>query len=87
MFLLCLKELFTNNIEICKLVCFVCSLTDMAFPLSHLPLLRFYPLFLYFAGERLKGKICVWGVTFKSSEVSNFPQWIAISESSVILAR
>lgn len=58
MFLLCLKELVTNNIEIRKLACFVCAASQTQPFLS--PLLHFedfYFPFLYVAGERLKGMV------------------------------
>ena len=62
----------------------------MAFSLPHLPLLRAAPPlpFLYFAGERLKGKVvCGEGVIFKSSEVSNFHNWVVITDGRVFRSR
>lgn len=61
MFLLCLKELVTNNVEIRKLACleYAASQTQpFLSPLFHLKDFNFP--FLYVAGERLKGKV-VWG--------------------------
>lgn len=58
MSLLCLKELVTSTTAVHRLgVLCVCSLTDMAFTYSPLPLRLFCSSLLVPAGERLKAVV------------------------------
>lgn len=84
MFLLCLKELVTNNIEIRKLACFECAASQTRPSLSLL--LHFYDFYFpSFCWGEAKGKgmcVWVWGGDLYVLRLVTFCNWIV---SSVVL--
>lgn len=86
MFLLCLKELLTNYIETCRLVCFECAASQTWSFLSLLSStfnrIVFFRLFCW--GEA-KGKVACGGCDLCLLKFVIFHNWIVVTDSSVCL--